>query len=121
MKRRTVLTGLLTATVAMPLVAAAQPGPGPGAGMGPDAGRGPGPGAGMGMQRWSRERMYGAPMMTLEERQAHQRQMWNAKTVEERNQIREAHRKQMLERARQRNFSVDEKQDDVYSVPALPK
>jgi hypothetical protein len=63
--------------------------------------------------------MYGSPMMTLEERQAHQRQMWNAKTVQQRNQIRDDHRKLMLERAKQRNFKVDEKQDDQYSVRAI--
>jgi len=75
---------------------------------------------GMGMQKWSRERMYGAPLMTLDARQEHQRRMWNAKTVEERNKVRDEHRTQMLERAKQQNFKVDEKQDDVFSVPALP-
>ncbi len=73
------------------------------------------------MHRWSRERMFGAPMMTLEERQAHQREMWNAKTVEERNKVRDAHRKQMLERAKQQNYKPDEKQDDVFTVPEVPK
>lgn len=59
--------------------------------------------------------------MTLEERQEHQRQMGNAKTVEERQEIRDAHHKQMLERAKQQNYKIDESQDDAYSVPALPK
>jgi hypothetical protein len=68
-------------------------------------------------QRWARERMYGTRLMTLEERQAHMEQMWNAKTVEERNKIRDAHRKLMLERARQQQQTIDEKQDDTFSVP----
>lgn len=129
MKRRQFALTLMAGAMALPLMANAQPGPGPGAGPGPGPGPGkgpgggPGPGAGpgkgMGMHRWSRERMYGAPLMTLEERQEHQRQMWNAKTVAERTKIRDEHRKQMLERAKQQNFKVDEKQDDVFSVPAI--
>lgn len=130
MKRRLFLSSMAVAAMASPLIANAQPGPGPGAGpgagkgpgAGPGAGPGPGAGAGkggMGMRRWSRERMFGSPMMTLEERQEHQRQMWNAKTVEERNKIRDEHRKQMLERAKQQNFKVDEKQDDLFSVPSI--
>lgn len=126
MKRRLFLSSMAVAAMASPLIANAQPGPGPGAGpgagKGPGAGSGPGAGAGkggMGMRRWSRERMFGSPMMTLEERQEHQRQMWNAKTVEERNKIRDEHRKQMLERAKQQNFKVDEKQDDLFSVPSI--
>ncbi len=125
MNRRLFVSSLLAGAIVVPLVAHAQPGPGsgmgPGKGAGPGAGMGGGMGGGMGMQRWSRERMFGAPMMTLEERQAHQREMWNAKTVEERNKIRDAHRKQMLERAKQQNYKVDEKQDDVFGVPAVPK
>ena len=125
MKRRQFALMLMAGVMAMPLMTNAQPGsgPGPGSGMGsgPGAGAGPGKGMGMGMHKWSRERMYGAPMMTLEERQAHQRQMWDAKTAEDRNKIRAEHRKQMLERAKQQNFKVDEKQDDVFSVPAIPK
>jgi hypothetical protein len=80
---------------------------------------GPGQGMGPGMmhQRWARERMFGTRLMTLEERQAHMEKMWNAKTVEERNKIREEHRKVMLERARQRQQTIDEKQDDTFSVP----
>jgi len=122
MDRRLFVSSLLAGAVALPQVSRAQPGPGPGMmGPGPGAGPGPGPGRGMGMHRWSRERMFGAPLMTLEERQAHQREMWNAKTVEERNRIRDAHRKQMLERAKQQKFKLDEKQDDVFSVPEVPK
>jgi hypothetical protein len=68
-------------------------------------------------QRWTRERMFGTPLMTLEERQAHMERMWNAKTVEERNKIRDEHRTLMLERARQQQQTIDEKQDDVFSVP----
>ena len=63
----------------------------------------------------------GSPLMTLEERQEHQRQMWNAKTVEERNKLRDEHRKLMLERAKQQNYKLEEKQDDVFSVPDIPK
>jgi hypothetical protein len=81
-----------------------------------------GPGAGGGPRaRWARERMYGSPLMTLEDRQAHQRRMWNATTAEERQKIRDEHRKLMLERAAQQKYKIDEKQDDVYSVPAVPK
>lgn len=47
--------------------------------------------------------------------------MWNAKSVEERQKIRDEHRKQMLERAKQQNYKVDPGQDDAYSVPAIPK
>jgi hypothetical protein len=115
MKRRQFALTLVAGAMVLPLMANAQPGPGAG------PGAGPGKGSGMGMQRWSRERMFGAPLMTLEERQAHQTQMWNAKSVEERNKIRDEHRKLMLERAKQQNFKVDEKQDDQFSVPALPK
>jgi hypothetical protein len=125
LRRTQLVSCLLAGALALPMMAVAQPGRGPGAGRGAGAGPGPGQGmgmgGGMGMQNWSRERMYGTPLMTLEERQAHQRQMWNAKTVEERNKLREEHRKQMLERAQKQNFKVDEKQDDMYSVPALPK
>jgi hypothetical protein len=81
-----------------------------------------GPGAGGGPRaKWTRERMYGSPLMTLEERQEHQRRMWNATTAEERQKIRDDHRKLMLERAAQQKYKIDEKQDDVYSVPAVPK
>ena len=78
---------------------------------------GPGKGPGMMHQRWTRERMFGTRLMTLEERQAHMEKMWNAKTVEERNTIRDEHRKLMLERARQQQQAIDEKQDDTFSVP----
>jgi len=124
MKRRLFMTTLIAGTFALPALTVAQPGPGGGPGKGPGSGPGTGPGAGPGkgmMQRgWSRERMFGSPLMTLEERQEHQRQMWNAKTVAERQKIGDDHRKLMLERAKQQNFKVDEGQDDVFSVPALP-
>lgn len=121
MKRRQFALTLVAGAMALPLMTSAQPGPGTGAGKGPGAGPGQGAGKGMGMgtQRWSRERMFGAPMMTLEERQEHQRQMWNAKTTQERNKLRDEHRKLMQERAKQQNFKVDEKQDDVFSVPQI--
>ncbi len=125
MIRRRFAFTLMAGAMALPLMTNAQPGPGTGAGPGKGSGTGPGPGAGpgqgmgVGMQRWSRERMYGAPLMTLDERQEHQRRMWNAKTVEERNKVRDEHRTQMLERARQQNLKIAEKQDDVFSVPAI--
>lgn len=93
------------------------PGQGPGQGMGP--GQGPGRGQGMMGQRWMRERMFGTPLMTLEERQAHMTKMWNAKTVGERNRIRDEHRSLMLQRARERQQQIDEKQDDIFSVPEV--
>jgi hypothetical protein len=101
-------------------------GMGPGHGMGPGgkcmmmgAGQGPGPGKGPGMMDycWGRERMFGTRLMSLEERQAHMTKMWNAKSVEERNKIREEHRKLMLERAKQQQQTIDEKSDDTFSVP----
>jgi hypothetical protein len=119
MRRRTFMTTLIAGVLALPATTGAQPGPGAGAGKGP--GMGPGAGPGMMHHKWSRERMYGSPMMTLEERQEHQRQMWNAKTVEERQKIRDQHRKQMIERAKQQNYKIDQGQDDAYSVPALPQ
>ena len=61
----------------------------------------------------------GSPLMTLEERQEHQRQMWNAKTVEERNKLRDEHRKLMLERAKEQKYRIDDKQDDSFSVPSV--
>ena len=82
------------------------------------AGPGPAPGQGMGMNYcWTRERMFGTRLMTLEERQAHMEKMWNAKTVEERSKIRDEHRKLMLERAKQQRQTVDEKLDDTFSIP----
>jgi hypothetical protein len=90
---------------------------GPGPGMGPGQGMGPGKGSGMMQQRWARERMFGTRLMTLEERQAHMEKMWNAKTVEERTKIRDEHRKLMLDRARQQQQTIDDKQDDTFSVP----
>ena len=56
-------------------------------------------------------------LMTLDERQAHMEKMWNAKTVEERNKIRDEHRKLMLERAKQQQQTVDEKLDDTVTLP----
>jgi hypothetical protein len=130
MKRRLFMTALIAGTMVLPAITGAQPtpgsgpGPGKGPGMGPGTGMGPGAGPGKGMmmkQRWTRERLYGSPLMTLEERQEHQRQMWNAKTIEERQKIRDAHRAQMLERAKQQNYKIDQGQDDAFSVPAIPK
>lgn len=101
------------------------PGMGPGQGMGPGPGMGPGqgmgPGAGPGRmhQRWARERMFGTPLMSLEERQAYMTKMWNARSPEERDRIRSEHRDLMLERARQRQQSIDEQQDDRFSVPEI--
>jgi Spy/CpxP family protein refolding chaperone len=115
MKRRAFVKTFIAGAMALPALTGAQPGPGPG------KGPGMGPGGGMMQHKWSRERMYGSPMMTLEERQEHQRQMWNAKTAEERQKIRDEHRKQMIERAKQQNYKIDQGQDDAYSVPVIPK
>jgi hypothetical protein len=68
-------------------------------------------------QRWVRERMFGTRLMTLQERQAHMEKMWNARTAEERNEIRDEHHRLMLERARKQQQTIDEKQDDTFSVP----
>jgi hypothetical protein len=121
MERRKVITTLLAGALVLPAITHAQPGQGPGGGPGYGAGKGPGTGpAGTGPRqgRWTRERLYGSPLMTLEERQEHQRRMWNAKTTEERQKIRDENRKLMLERAKQQNTKVDEKQDDVFFVPS---
>jgi hypothetical protein len=120
MKRRLFMTTLIAGAMALPVLTGAQPGPGPGAGKGQGMGPGAGSGKGMMQQKWVRERMFSSPLMTLEERQEHQRQMWNAKTVEERQKIRDEHRTKMLERAKQQDYKVDQSQDDVFSVPALP-
>ena len=120
MKRRLFMTTLIAGAMALPVLTGAQPGPGPGAGKGQGMGPGAGPGKGMMQQKWTRERLFSSPLMTLEERQEHQRQMWNAKTVEERQKIRDEHRTKMLERAKQQGYKVDQSQDDVFSVPALP-
>ncbi len=115
MKRRLFVTALIAGAAALPALSSAQPGPG--AGKGPGAG----PGKGMMQRNWSRERMFGSPLMTLEERQEHQRRMWNATTAQERQKIRDEHRKQMLERSKTQNYKIDQGQDDVFSVPAIPK
>lgn len=113
---------LLAATGATALAQGPGAGYGPGSGKGPGAGPGPGGGPGSGMMHrggWTRERMYGSPLMTLQERQQHMERMWNAKTPDERTRIRDEHRKLMQERARQQNFRIDEQQDDSFSVPAV--
>ena len=69
--------------------------------------------------RWSRERMFGSPLVTLEERQEHQKKMWNAKTVEERRQLRDQHRKMVEERAQSQKVQMDEKLDDAFFLPSL--
>jgi hypothetical protein len=126
MKRTLFVTTLIAGVLALPVATFAQPGPGygqgPGAakGPGPGAGQGPGPGKGPMRGGWIRERLFGSPLMTLEERQAHQRQMWDAKTLADRQKIRDEHRKQMLDRAKQRNAKINPGQDDVFSVPAVP-
>jgi hypothetical protein len=129
MKRRLFMTTLLAGAMSLPALTGAQPGPGAGAGAGKGSGTGTGPGTGPGgrprqgatQQKWSRERLFGSPLMTLEERQEHQRQMWNAKSVAERQKLRDDHRARMLERAKQQNLKIDQGKDDVYSVPAIPK
>ncbi len=121
MKRRLFVTTLIAGAMVLPALTGAQPGPGPGPGAGKGPGMGPGAGAGKGMaqQRWSRERLFGSPLMTLDERQEHQRQMWNAASTAERQKIRDAHRARMLERAKQQNYKIEQGRDDVFSVPDL--
>lgn len=123
MKRRVFLATVTAAALAAPRINAQ--GMGPGSGAGPGKGPGPGPGAGQGPgpgimgRRWSRERMYGTRLMTLEERQEHMQKMWNAKTVDERSKIRDEHRKLMLERAKQQNYKLEDKDDDTFSIPEV--
>lgn len=109
MKRRLFVSTLIAGVLALPAVSVAQPGPG--------AGKGAGPGSGVMQQKFTRERLFGSPMMTLEERQEHQRQMWNAKTVQERQKIRDEHRTKMLDRAKQQNYKIDQNLDDTFFVP----
>ena len=121
MSRQWIVTAVFAGTLALTAAAWAQgpgQGPGPGSGMGAGQGMGPGKGPGMMQPRWAHERMFGTRLMTLEERQTHMEKMWNAKTVEGRNKIRDEHRKLMLERARQQQQTIEEKQDDTFSVPA---
>lgn len=107
MKRKLLMTALIAGVMAMPVLAPAQPG----------AGKGAGPGSGVMQQKFTRERLFGSPLMTLEERQDHQRKMWNAKTVQERQKIRDEQRTRMLERAKQQNYKIDQNQDDTFFVP----
>jgi hypothetical protein len=110
MKRRLFVTTLIAGVMALPALTTAQPGTGKGPGAGPGAG-------GM-QQKFTRERLFGSPLMTLEERQEHQRQMWNAKTVQERQKIRDENRTKMLARAQQQNYKIDQNLDDTFFVPA---
>ena len=117
MRARMLIAGFVSVLL-VPVAAQGQ-----GQGMGPGGkcvmmGAGPGPGKGHGMNYcWTRERIFGTRLMTLEERQAHMEKMWNAKTVDERNKLREEHRKLMLERAKQQQQTIDEKLDDSMSIP----
>jgi hypothetical protein len=73
----------------------------------------------MQQRRWTRERMFGSPLLSLEERQEFQKKMWNAKTVEERRQLRDEHRKMVLDRAQQQKVKIDDKLDDAFFIPSL--
>jgi adenylate cyclase len=42
-----------------------------------------------------------------------------ADTVQTLNTVDNEHRKQMIERAKQQNYKIDQNQDDSYSVPAI--
>ena len=50
--------------------------------------------------------IYGSQIMTPEERVEHRIKMRSAKTLEEREQIRSEHHKQMVERARERGVTL---------------
>ena len=52
--------------------------------------------------------IYGAQIMSDQERVEHRMQMRSAKTLEEREQIRSEHHKQMVERARERGITLPE-------------
>lgn len=120
MKRRMFIAGALASAFAATVAAQQGSGPGSGMGPGPGMGQGKGPGTG-GMPRgeWVRERMYGSTLLTLEERQEHQKRMWNAKSTEERNQLRLEHRKLVDDRARARKAKVLQDQDDVFFLPNI--
>lgn len=50
--------------------------------------------------------IYGSQMMTTQERQAYRERMRTAKTVEERERIRQEHHEQMVVRARERGITL---------------
>lgn len=58
-------------------------------------------------------RMYGYGLMTDEEREAYNARLMKAKNAEEREQIKAQHRKEIQERARERNVDLDENGDPV--------
>ena len=117
-KGKILIAGFVASVLMLPIASQGQ-----GQGMGAAGkcmmmGAGPGPGKGQGMNYcWTRERIFGTRLMTLEERQAHMEKMWNAKTVEERTKIRDEHRKLMRERAKQQQQTIDEKLDDTMTIP----
>ncbi len=52
--------------------------------------------------------IYGAQIMSDQERVEHRMQMRSAKTLDEREQVRSEHHKQMVERARERGITLPE-------------
>ncbi len=57
-------------------------------------------------QAQKREQIYGSQLMTQQERNAHRAKIRDAKTEQEREQIRLEHHKQMQERAKERGVSL---------------
>ena len=52
--------------------------------------------------------IYGQELMSVQEREAYRQQLWNFRTVRERNDFRERHRDKMQERARDKGFPPTE-------------
>lgn len=83
-------------------------GGGAGGGMGRGGGQGMGQGQGMGRGSTTADdgQIYGRQLMTQEEMNRYRQRMRNAKTAQEREQIRAENHKQMQERARQRGVTL---------------
>lgn len=107
--KKLIAAAVLTAVAATPVYVSAQPGPGPGKGPGQLEGK-----KGMQTGKMVREVIYGSQLMTLEERQEHQKKMWSAKTTAERQAMRDENHKRMTERATQQKVKIDPAKSDVY-------
>ena len=101
MKKPALIASFLTAAL-VASHALAQMSPGMGGGMGPAAGMGPG----KGRFAWNQSYTPGWALMTPEERAAWQAQMREVKTYEECIATREAHRKAMEQRAKEKGVQL---------------
>lgn len=65
--------------------------------------------AGAGAREPERELIYGAELMTSEEREAYRRQLQGAKTPDAEIQVRQRHRERIQRRAKERGQTLDDK------------